>query len=68
MPFKLRRLIFSITYNTFLFIILLIGIQNSSEKNQVNFLFTKTINLPTSFIIGVSFISGSMLGTLIAGD
>ena len=68
MSFKLRRLIFSITYNIFLFIILIIGIQNSSAKNKVNFLLTKTINLPTSFIIGVSFISGSIMGTLIAED
>ena len=38
----------------------MIGIQNSQTKNKVNLLFNETIDLPVSFIIGISFISGSV--------
>ena len=43
----------------------MIGIQNSSNKKKVNLLINETINLPVSFIIGSSFISGSITGTLL---
>ena len=43
----------------------MIGIQNSSNKNRVDFLINKTIKLPISFIIGSSFISGSIIGSLL---
>ena len=65
MFFSLRKLFFTISFNSILFLILLIGIQNSSVKNKVNFVFNETIELPVSFIIGSSFISGSILGSLI---
>ena len=42
----------------------MIGIQNSSKKSEVNLLSTKSIKLPISFIIGISFISGSLSGNL----
>ncbi len=45
---------------------LIIGIQNSSDKSKVNFLINETINLPISFIVGTSFISGTLIGTLIS--
>ena len=43
---------------------LAIGIQNSSQKAKVYLLNNESINLPISFIIGLSFISGSMAGSL----
>ena len=43
---------------------LIIGIQNSTNKSKVNLLFNETVSLPISFIIGVSFISGSLLGNI----
>ena len=43
----------------------MIGIQNSSQKRKVNLLITETIKLPISFIVGVSFISGSIAGSLL---
>ena len=46
----------------------MIGIQNSSNKSKVDFLINKTIKLPISFIIGSSFISGSIIGTLLNID
>ena len=43
----------------------MIGIQNSSNKRKVNFIISETVNLPISFIIGISFISGSITGKLL---
>ena len=65
MIFKFKNFLFNATFNIFLFLFLLIGIQNSSNKSKVNFLVNETIELPVSFIIGTSFISGSLLGGLI---
>ena len=60
-----KKLIFSITFNSFLFLLLIIGIQNSSSKSEVNLFKKETIALPISFIVGVSFITGSMIGSLV---
>ena len=62
---KIRKLIFIFLYNISLFFILLLGIQNSSNKTQVDFLLFKTVTLPISFVLGVSFISGSLTGNLL---
>ena len=66
MLFQLKRLIFILTFNFSLFLLLMIGIQNSSDKKKVNLFFNETIALPISFIVGVSFISGSLTGNLIS--
>ena len=66
MHFLLKKLILSFLFNTSLFLILIVGIQNSSNKGKVNFLINETITLPISFIVGTSFISGSITGTLIS--
>ena len=66
MRFPLKKLIFTITFNLSLFLLLIIGIQNSSNKGKINFLINETIELPISFIIGGSFIGGSILGSLIS--
>ncbi|MBB13605.1 MAG: hypothetical protein CMC78_05480 [Flavobacteriaceae bacterium] len=60
----IKKLIFSLTFNSCLFLLLMIGIQNSSKKSKVNFLIDQTVQLPISFIIGSSFISGSIIGNL----
>ena len=65
MSFSFKKLFFLILYNTSLFLILIIGIQNSTNKSKVDFLITNSIQLPLSFIIGTSFISGSVLGSLL---
>ena len=62
---NLNKLFFNVFYNSSLFLILLIGIQNSSSKVKVNLLINETIRLPISFIIGTSFISGSIFGSLL---
>ena len=60
-----KKLIFSITFNSCLFLLLIIGIQNSSSKGKVNLFKQETIALPISFIVGVSFITGSITGSLV---
>ena len=66
MLFPLKKLIFTITFNSSLFLILMIGIQNSSNRKRVDLIISETVRLPISFIIGVSFISGSLTGTLVS--
>ena len=63
---NLKHLFLNFSFNGILFLILVISIQNSSTKNKVNFIFNETINLPISFIIGTSFISGSLIGNFIS--
>ena len=61
----LKKIIFALTFNSCLFLLLMIGIQNSSKKSKVNFLIDQTVQLPISFIIGSSFIGGSIIGNLL---
>ena len=60
-----KKILFPILFNTSLFLILIVGIQNSSEKRKVNFIRFETIKLPISFIVGISFISGSLTANLL---
>ena len=68
MSLILKKIIHSLTFNTCLFFLLLIGIQNSSNKIKVNFLINETVKLPLGFIIGTNFIFGSLIGTIITID
>ena len=61
----LKRIIYVFTFNLTLFFILMLGIQNSNVKNKVNFIFNETIELPNSFILGLSFILGSVSGSIL---
>ena len=65
MSFLFRKLFFAAIFNSCLFVLLFIGIQNSSIKSKVNLLINETIELPISFIVGSSFILGSILGNSI---
>ena len=60
-----KKIIFSITFNTCLFLLLIIGIQNSSNKRKINLFKKDTVALPISFIVGVSFITGSLTGSFV---
>ena len=44
----------------------MIGLQNSSNKKEVNLILDNTVNLPIGFIVGISFLSGSITGSLIS--
>ncbi len=68
MLYILKKLLLIISINSCLFLLLIIGIQNNSNKSRVNFLIDKTVELPIGFIVGLSFISGSITGSLITTD
>ena len=65
MNIPIKKIFFNFTFNSCLFLLLVIGIQNSSNKSKVNLLIDNTVTLPISFIIGTSFISGSLLGSFL---
>ena len=65
MPGAFKKIIFSITFNSCLFLLLIIGIQNSSNKRKINLFKKDTVALPISFIVGVSFITGSITGSFV---
>ena len=64
MSLILRKIIFTLSFNSCLFLFLIIGIQNSTNKSNINFLINESVKLPLSFIIGTSFISGSIIGSI----
>ena len=64
----IKKFFFAVSFNTCLFLLLIIGIQNSSIKSKVNLLIDETVSLPVGFIIGSSFITGSLLGSLLKLD
>ena len=68
MSFLIKKLFLAVIFNSCLFVVLFIGIQNSANKNKVDLLIDETIELPISFIVGSSFILGSIFGNLIVLD
>ena len=64
----LKKIIFTIIFNASLFLLLIVGIQNSRESRKVNLILSQTVKLPIAFIIGVSFISGSLTGSLFTNN
>ena len=65
MPYLVKKIFFIITFNSCLFIVLVLGIQNNSNRSKVDLIIDKTISLPVGFITGTSFISGSLFGNLL---
>ena len=68
MSFLIKKLFLAVIFNSCLFVVLFIGIQNSSNKSKVNLLIDETIELPISFIVGSSFILGSIFGSSLIVD
>ena len=68
MSFLIKKLSLAVIFNSCLFFVLFIGIQNSSNKSKVNLLLDETIELPISFIVGSSFILGSIFGSSLILD
>ena len=64
MPYLLKQFFLSTTFNISLLLVLMVGIQNSSNKSRVKLYGIETINLPIGFIVGTSFICGSLFGSL----
>tara|TARA_Y100000589_G_scaffold103179_1_gene97453 strand:- start:798 stop:1022 length:225 start_codon:yes stop_codon:yes gene_type:complete len=65
MMILLKKIIFIISLNSALFLLLIIGIQNSSNRSKVKLIIGESVSLPISFIVGISFISGSISGGLL---
>jgi len=59
-----KKIFFAILFHSSLFILLVLAIQNSTKKSKVNFLKIESVNLPISFIVGSSFICGSLIGCI----
>tara|TARA_A100001388_G_scaffold273142_1_gene254593 strand:- start:813 stop:1034 length:222 start_codon:yes stop_codon:yes gene_type:complete len=68
MLFSFKKLFFNITFNFSLFLLLIIGIQNSANKTKINLIIDESVNLPISFIVGISFISGSLVGSILSAN
>ena len=68
MSFLIKKFTLTVIFNSCLFLILFIGIQNRSIKSKVDLLIDKTIELPISFIVGSSFILGSIIGSFLVLD
>ena len=63
MQFHIKKIFFSTIFNSCLFTLLMIGLQNNSNKSNVNLLTYETVKLPIGFIVGTSFITGSIIGS-----
>tara|TARA_B100000212_G_C27184860_1_gene451939 strand:- start:355 stop:573 length:219 start_codon:yes stop_codon:yes gene_type:complete len=59
-----KKVLFTLTLNTGLFLLLIIGLQNNESKSKVKLIIGETVILPIGFIIGISFITGSISGSL----
>ncbi len=68
MSFFFKKFFFYAIFNSCLLVFLFIGIQNSSNKSKLNLLINETIELPISFIVGSSFILGSIIGSFLVLD
>ena len=68
MFFSVKKIFFTITFNFSLFLLLMVGIQNSSNKTKINLIVNETVNLPVSFIVGISFITGSLTGGILSSN
>ncbi len=64
MHFHIKKIFFSTIFNSCLFTLLMIGLQNNSNKSKVNLLTDETVKLPIGFIVGSSFIAGSIIGNV----
>tara|TARA_B100000900_G_C20367305_1_gene628870 strand:+ start:537 stop:773 length:237 start_codon:yes stop_codon:yes gene_type:complete len=65
----MKKLIFynvnSLLVNIFLICFLIFAIQNSQEKKVIKVFNRETIELPISFTLGTSFVTGSLVGSFI---
>ncbi len=61
----MKKIFTATIFNSCLFTLLIIGLQNHSNKSNVNFLIDESVKLPIGFIVGTSFITGSIIGNFI---
>ena len=46
----------------------MIGIQNNAIKSKLIFLNMESVKLPIGFIVGTSFIGGSLIGSILVNS
>ena len=63
MHFHIKKIFFITIFNSCLFALLVVGLQNNSNKTRVNLLIEETVKLPIGFIAGTSFITVSIIGS-----
>ena len=56
--------IYTAIFNLLFFIFLILGIQNSNKSQRIIFLNFESAKIPNSFIVGTSFITGSLVASL----
>ena len=61
----IQRNINPFLFNIMLFVFLFLSIQNSANKQKIFFLNYKSIEIPLSFIVGSSFIFGSISSNIL---
>ncbi len=66
MIFQSKKILFAVIFNFSLFLLLIIGLQNNSSKHKVNLIINETVKLPLGFIVGASYISGSLTGSILS--
>mgnify|MGYP001372180117 FL=1 len=64
MLLKIKLLTFNITTSLLLILFLCLGSQNLDNRYKLNLLFNETVQLPSGFIIGISFTLGFLSGGL----
>tara|TARA_B100001287_G_scaffold266098_1_gene259677 strand:+ start:536 stop:772 length:237 start_codon:yes stop_codon:yes gene_type:complete len=57
--------IYSLLINIFLLFFIIFAIQNSQEKKVAKIFNKETIELPISFILGTSFVAGSISSSFV---
>tara|TARA_Y100001968_G_C18950070_1_gene522788 strand:- start:160 stop:378 length:219 start_codon:yes stop_codon:yes gene_type:complete len=62
MLLKIKLLTLNITSSFLLIFFLCLGSQNLNERYKVNLFFDETVELPSGFIIGISFTLGFISG------
>lgn len=62
---KTKFLLRALAINLIFFLLLFIGIQNSSKKSSINFLSYKTVEVPVGFLVGLSCVIGSSIGSVL---
>ena len=63
MPDKLKILFGNYLINLIVLCLIFLGVQNADQKSPIYFLSLKSVDLPIGFIVGVSFIIGSTIGS-----
>ena len=65
MNFNPKKIFFFSLFNLLLFLMMIIGVQNSKNRTKINFIINETIYLPIGFVIGTSFVCGSIAGSFL---